>query len=156
MTTLDPTNRSSTSGTGAAILGNGTGDGPGPNVMAADTLTGNKLFTSDHEEIGKISAIMLDVPSGQIAYAVLASGGFLGMGGKLYAIPWSALILDTDEKCFRLDVTAEHVKNAPAFDKDHWPAMADEQWGSLLHRYYNRKPYWIATRAVTGNQPPAQ
>ncbi|MBB3262267.1 sporulation protein YlmC with PRC-barrel domain [Paraburkholderia bannensis] len=153
MTTLDPTNRPSTSGTGAAIMGSGTGDGPGPSVMAADTLKGNKLFTSDLEEIGKISAIMLDVRGGRIAYAVLSSGGFLGMGEKLHAIPWSALTLDTDEKCFRLDVTADRVKNAPAFDKEHWPSMADEQWGSSLHQYYNRQPYWLATREVVENRP---
>lgn len=152
MTTIDPSNRPSHSGTGAAIMGSGTGDGPGPNVMAADTLKGNKLFTSDREEIGKISEIMLDVRGGRIAYAVLSSGGFLGMGEKLYAIPWSALTLDTDEKCFRLNVTADRVKNAPAFDKDHWPAMADEQWGSTLHQYYNRQPYWLATREVAENR----
>jgi uncharacterized protein YrrD len=153
MTTLDPTHRPSTSNTGAAIVGSTTGVGPGPNVMAADTLKGNTLFTSDRQDIGKISEIMLDVRSGQIAYAVLSSGGFLGMGGKLYAIPWSALILDTDEKCFRLDVTADRIKNAPAFDKDHWPAMADERWGSSLHQYYNRPPYWSATRDVSENRP---
>lgn len=154
MTTLDPINRPSTSDTGAAIAGNGTGEGPGPNVMAADTLKGNKLFTSDQQEIGKISEIMLDVRSGRIAYAVLSSGGFLGMGEKLHAIPWSALTLDTDEKCFRLNVTADHVKNAPAFDKEHWPSMADERWGSSLHQHYNQQPYWLATRDVAENLPP--
>jgi hypothetical protein len=73
MTTPDPTNRPSISGTGASIRGRGIGDGPGPNVMAADTLKGDKLFTSDGEDIGKISEIMLDVRGGRIAYAVLAA-----------------------------------------------------------------------------------
>ncbi len=153
MTRLDPTNRPLSSSTGAAIVGSGTGDGPGPDVMAADTLKNNKLFTSDHKDIGKITEIMLDVRSGRIAYAVLSSGGFLGMGGRLYAIPWSALTLDTDEKCFRLDVTADHVKNAPAFDKEHWPSMANESWGSSLHQYYHRTPYWLATRDAVENRP---
>lgn len=152
MTALDPAIRPSTSSTGAAIVGSGTGAGPGPDVMAADTLKRNKLFTSDRVEIGRISEIMLDVRSGRIAYAVLASGGFLGMGERLFAIPWSALTLDTDEKCFRLDVTAERIKNAPAFDKGHWPAMADEQWGSSLHQYYDRQPYWSAARDAPENR----
>jgi sporulation protein YlmC with PRC-barrel domain len=153
MTTPDPIHRPSTSDTGATIVGSGAGEGPGPNVMEADTLKGNKLFTSDRVDIGKISEIMLDVRSGRIAYAVLSSGGFLGIGGKLYAIPWSALTLDTDEKCFRLNVTADHIKNAPAFDKDHWPSMADEQWGSSLHQFYNRQPYWLGPRDVVPNRP---
>src|SRR6201988_4959348 len=99
MNTLDP--KGSQSGTGAQIVGTGVGEGPGPDVMAADTLEGNKVVTSDGEDVGKISDIMLDVRSGRVAYAVLSEGGFLGMGTTLHAIPWSALTLDTDEKCFR-------------------------------------------------------
>ena len=124
-------------------------------VMSAGTLSGDSVRNSAGEDLGKIEDIMIDVPNGRVAYAVLSFGGFLGMGSKLFAIPWSALTLDTDEKCFRLDVTADHVKNAPAFDKDHWPSMADEQWGSSLHQFYNRQPYWAATRDVAMNRPPA-
>ena len=154
MTTLDPINRSSTSGTGAVIVGNGTGAGSGHNVVAADMLKGNKLFTSDQHEIGKVSEIMLDLSSGRIAYAVFSSGGFLGIGEKYHAIPWSALTLDAEKKCLWLNVTADRMKNAPAFDGEHWPSMVDEQWGASLHLYYNRQPYWLATRGVAENLPP--
>jgi sporulation protein YlmC with PRC-barrel domain len=128
---------------GAAIVGRGVGDGPGPDVMGASTLEGDKVYSSDGEHVGKISEIMLDVRGGRIAYAVLTSGGFLGMGDTLHAIPWGALTLDTDEKCFRIGVTAQRIKDAPGFDKDSWPAMADPQWGTTLHEYYGRNPYWI-------------
>lgn len=151
MTTLDPKMQSQTGGTGANIVGGGIGDGPGPEVMAASTLDGTKVMSSDGEHVGKISDIMLDVRGGRIAYAVLAEGGFLGMGSKLHAIPWSALTLDTDEKCFFVDVTAERIKNEPGFDKDHWPSMADTQWGITVHQYYSRDPYWSATRDVFGS-----
>src|ERR1700750_1507093 len=103
---------------GADIVGSGVGEGPGPDIMAAATLDGNKVMSSDGEHIGKISDIMLDVRSGRVAYAVLAEGGFLGMGSTLHAIPWSALTLDTDEKCFFVDITAEQIKSEPGFDKD--------------------------------------
>lgn len=68
-------------GQGARIVGKGSAsaDGPGPDVMAAATLDGNKVISSDGEDIGKIKDIMLDVGSGRIAYAVLSSGGFLGI-----------------------------------------------------------------------------
>jgi sporulation protein YlmC with PRC-barrel domain len=132
-------------GVGAAIVGGGVGEGPGPEVMAASTLDGNKVYSSDGEHIGKVTEIMLDIRGGRIAYAVLASGGFLGMGDTLHAIPWSALTLDTDEKCFRLGVTAERIKNDPGFDKDHWPAMAESKWGTTLHEYYGRTPYWLTS-----------
>ena len=74
---------------------------------------------------------MLDVRRGRVAYAVLSSGGFLGIGDKLLAIPWSALTLDTDSKCFRLAATAEQVRNSPGFDKDSWPSMVGSAVGEL-------------------------
>jgi sporulation protein YlmC with PRC-barrel domain len=127
---------------GAKITGGGVSDGPGPEVMAANTLEGNKVFSSDGEHVGKISNIMLDVRGGRIAYAVLSEGGFLGMGNNLHAIPWSALTLDTSEKCFRVDLPAQRIKDDPGFDKDHWPTMGDVSWGTQVHDYYNRRPYW--------------
>ena len=118
------------------------GGGPGPEIMAADTLEGNEVKNSAGENLGEIEHIMLDVPSGRIAYAVMSFGGILGIGEKLFAIPWSALTLDTEEKCFRLDVGKERLQEAPGFDKDHWPSMADETWARNLHRYYGSNPYW--------------
>jgi sporulation protein YlmC with PRC-barrel domain len=133
---------------GAKIVGSGRGEGPGPDVMAAATLDGNKVMSADGEHVGKISDIMLDVRSGRIAYAVLSEGGFLGIGANLHAIPWSALTLDTDQKCFHVDIAAQRLKDDPGFDKDHWPAMADTGWATSLHTYYNRDPYWLAGRDV--------
>jgi len=152
MSTLDPKEPAPVSGQSAKIVGTGIGDGPGPDVMAASSLDGNKVMSSDGEAIGKISDIMLDVRSGRVAYAVLSSGGFLGIGDTLHALPWSALTLDTDDKCFVLDAPAERIRNAPGFDKDNWPSMADMQWGQAVHAYYDRTPYWTATREVVEEQ----
>jgi sporulation protein YlmC with PRC-barrel domain len=148
MTTLDPQVPESSGGQGAHIVGVGMGDGPGPDVMGASTLDDSQVMSSDGEHVGKIADIMLDMRGGRIAYAVLSSGGFLGLGDTLHAIPWSALTLDTDDKCFVLDAPAERIKNAPGFDKDNWPSMADMAWGTSVHAYYNRSPYWSATRDV--------
>ena len=95
-----PTTNPRTSG-GAAIVGTEHGDGPGPEVMDANTLIGDSVVNDSGENLGKIEAIMLDVSAGKIAYAVLSFGGFLGMGNKLFAIPWSAFTLDTDQECLR-------------------------------------------------------
>ena len=69
--------------------------GPGPRLMGADTLIGNDVYNTRDEDLGDIKEIMLDTQSGRVAYAVLSYGGFLGMGEKLFAVPWSALRLDT-------------------------------------------------------------
>jgi hypothetical protein len=129
---------------GAHIVGKGskTAAGPGPYVMGASTLEGDSVFSSDDEEIGKIKEIMLEVESGRIVYAVMSCGGFLGIGDKLLALPWPALTLDTTHKCFVLNVSAEKIKQAPGFDKHHWPAMADIGWATTLHEYYGTRAHW--------------
>jgi sporulation protein YlmC with PRC-barrel domain len=113
-----------------------------PKVLAADTLTGDKVVNHQREDLGKIEHLMIDLTTGRIAYAVLSFGGFLGMGDKLFAIPWSALSVDTVEKQFILNVEKALLERAPGFDKDHWPNMADRAWGTKVFTYYGAKPYW--------------
>ena len=121
---------------------NDASNGPGPQVMAADTLTGNDVRNDANEKLGNITDIMLDVPTGRVAYAVMSVGGVLGVGNKLFAIPWSAMQLDTENKCFRLNVVKERFDEAPGFDKDHWPSMADQRWAEDVHSFYHARPYW--------------
>ena len=128
---------------GARIVG-GEGDtsGPGPEVMAADTLEGDKVLNRRGEDLGTIEDIMIDVQRGRVAYAVMSCGGFLGMGDKLFAIPWNALTLDANRHCFVLDADKERFEKAPGFDKDHWPSMADNSWANQVHDFYGVRPYW--------------
>ena len=112
------------------------GDGPGPQLMGADTLIGNDVYNQNDEDLGDIKEIMLDTNTGKVAYAVLSYGGFLGMGEKLFAVPWEALKLDTENKRFVLNVDSEKLESAPGFDKDNWPNMADEKWADSIHSFY--------------------
>lgn len=111
-------------------------------VMSADTLTGDKVVNRQKENLGTIEHLMIDVENGRVAYAVLSFGGFLGMGDKLFAIPWSALTIDTGEKQFVLDLDKQTLERAPGFDKADWPDMADRAWGATVATYYGAKPYW--------------
>src|ERR1700730_17714275 len=138
---------------GADIVGGGIGEGPGPDIMAAAPLDGNKVMSSDGEHVGKISEIMLDVRGGRIAYAVLSEGGFLGMGTNLHAIPWSALTLDTNAKCFVVGIAEQRLKDDPGFDNDNGPTMANQKWEAATYSYYNRRPYWSATQGVVESDP---
>lgn len=106
------------------------------NLLSADSITGDEVCNMQDEKLGKIQDIMLDLTEGKIRYAVLSSGGFLGMGDRLFAVPWKALKLDKDNKRFMLNVDAERIKNAPGFDKDNWPNMADPTWNSSVEKYY--------------------
>jgi hypothetical protein len=77
-----------------------------------------------------------------VAYAVMSFGGFLGMGDKLFAVPWAALKLNPDTQRFVLDVERERLERAPGFDKSKWPMMADLTWAAEIHSYYRTQPYW--------------
>lgn len=115
--------------------------GPGPEIMGAETLVGNDVYNQEGEDLGDIKEIMLDMHNGKVGYAVLSFGGFLGMGEKFFAVPWDALTLDTNNKRFVLNVEKDRLKDAPGFDMDHWPNMADETWAKKIHSYYGTKPY---------------
>lgn len=117
------------------------GKGPGPRLMGADTLIGEDVYNTQDEDLGDIKEIMLDMNNGKIAYAVLSFGGFLGMGDKLFAVPWNALTLDTENKRFILNVDKDRLQSAPGFDKDDWPDMADPSWQNSIHSYYGTKSY---------------
>lgn len=112
----------------------------GSNLLSATSITGDEVCNMQDESLGTIQDIMLDVESGKIRYAVLSSGGFLGMGDRLFAVPWKAFKADREHKRFLLDVDTERLKNAPGFDKDHWPNMADSSWNANVESYYATRP----------------
>lgn len=107
-------------------------------LLSGSTITGDDVCNMQNEKLGEIQDIMLDMTEGKIRYAVLSAGGFLGIGERLFAVPWKALTLDKENKRFLLDVDAERLKNAPGFDKDQWPNMADASWNSSIESYYIR------------------
>jgi sporulation protein YlmC with PRC-barrel domain len=118
-------------------------------VLSASTLEGDTVRNSSGEDLGKIDEIMIDIPTGRIAYAVLSFGGFLGMGDRLFAIPWSVLKVDEDNKCFLLNVDKAILEKAPGFDKSNWPDMSDTTWGSEVFSYYHAQPYWENVKEKT-------
>ena len=115
--------------------------GPGPGLMGSSSINGNDVYNQQDESLGNVKEIMLDMHTGRVSYAVLSFGGFLGMGDKLFAVPWSALKLDTINRRFILNVEKTRLESAPGFDKDKWPDMADPTWAHSIHAYYGTKPY---------------
>ena len=116
-----------------------------PHVLSASTIIGYKVLNTAGDHLGHIKELMIDLDGGLIAYAVLSFGGFLGMGDKLFAIPWEALTIDEENHSIILEVDKEVLKDAPGFDKDHWPDNAKYEAGWLLgvYEYYGFSPYWM-------------
>lgn len=112
-----------------------------PEFLSADSLKDDKVVNRDGEDLGKFEDLMIDLGEGRIAYAALSFGGFLGLGDKLFAIPWRALTLRVHEHAFVLDISKETVENAEGFDKDNWPATTRKSLSSI-YSYYGYQPYW--------------
>jgi sporulation protein YlmC with PRC-barrel domain len=113
-----------------------------PIALSASTISGDTVKNTAGEKLGTIKDIMIDVDSGRVSYAVLDFGGFLGMGNKLFAVPWNALNVCPEEKCLLLAASKDVLKNAEGFDKDNWPNFADQRWGATIHAHYGVAPYW--------------
>lgn len=126
----------------ASLASHGSARGPGLFVMPCATLVSDVIESTRGEELGKLEHVMLDVPSGRVAYGVLARGGVLGLGARLFAIPWEAFTLDEERGCLVLDIDRETLERAPGFDHDHWPSMGDAAWASRVHDYFapHRRP----------------
>lgn len=110
--------------------------GPGPELMGANTLTGEDVYNVQEERLGDIKEFMLDMRTGKVAYAVLSVGGVFTLGEKLFAVPWDALTLDTVNKRFILDVAKDRFESAPGFDSNEWPDMVDQSWVDSVRTYY--------------------
>jgi hypothetical protein len=105
-------------------------------LLPSDSLTGEKVKNMRGESLGRIEHFMLDLNSSRVAYAVLSFGGFMDMHGKLFAVPLTALQLDTEDHSFILDVDTEQLKHAPGFDRNNWPDMTDPEWERRVREYY--------------------
>jgi sporulation protein YlmC with PRC-barrel domain len=111
-------------------------------VSRASKIIGTDVKNSQGEDLGDIKDLVLDPMSGRLSYVVVSYGGLLGMGDKLFAIPWSAVRWSTDKDYFVLNMDKEALKNAPGFDEDHWP-VSGAQWQQQrqeLNRFYRVNP----------------
>jgi sporulation protein YlmC with PRC-barrel domain len=111
-------------------------------VKAKSEVIGIQVKNMADENLGSICEVMLDKTSGRVAYLVLESGSFLGLGGKLIALPWNAVQYDKTKECFLVNIDKEKIKKAPGFDHSAWPDMADRGWGESVSEYYGTKDYW--------------
>jgi sporulation protein YlmC with PRC-barrel domain len=106
-------------------------------IVKANAVINEKVKSNDNENLGKIEEIMIEKSSGEVQYVVLSFGGILGMGEKLFALPWNSIHYSPEEKCFILNVAKKTLENNPTgFDKNNWPDMADPLWIQSIKSWY--------------------
>jgi sporulation protein YlmC with PRC-barrel domain len=126
------------------VVGN-KGQANVPAVKVRDMI-GLRVYNASDENLGKIEDLVMDPSAGKIRYAVLSFGGFLGMGDKLFAVPWEELKLvpkgttsagTAKEDHYALDISKDALKSAPGFDKQSWPDFADRNWSTNIDKFYS-------------------
>lgn len=107
------------------------------NAFMVEKIVGSTVRNMQGEKLGTIEDIVVDIDTGRILYAVMDFGGFLGLGGKLFPVPWQSLAPLPSEGTFFLDVSKAKLKDAPAYDKDSLPDMGDMHWGARVADFYS-------------------
>jgi hypothetical protein len=114
----------------------------GKRLIESDRVEGTTVYDPQGNNLGSIKRIMIDKISGQVAYAVMSFGGFLGMGTEEHAIPWNKLTYDTSLEGFRTDITEHQLRGAPAYSRDGNYDWSDRNRERELHSHYGARPYW--------------
>jgi sporulation protein YlmC with PRC-barrel domain len=109
-------------------------------LIAADKVQGTPVANTTGDKIGTIENVMIDKPSGRVAYAVMSFGGILGMGKHRYPLPWEVLEYDTDLDSYVVDVDADTLNGAPVYDEGS-PNWGDEAWRRQVNDYYKVAPF---------------
>lgn len=110
-------------------------------TLRVSQLMGANIQNPREESVGEINDIVIDATNGKVRYAAVTYGGVLGIGNKMFAVPWEAFKAvqdpdDADEYYLVLNVTQATLDGAEGFDEDHWPNLGDPAIGSELDRRY--------------------
>jgi sporulation protein YlmC with PRC-barrel domain len=103
-------------------------------VRATDVI--GKTVSNKEDDLGHIIDVVLKKETGEVQYLVLSFGGVFGLGDKLFALPWELFFYDNVTDSLVIDVDKDLLKNAPGFEKDHWPLFDDSYWLTTSD-YYN-------------------
>jgi sporulation protein YlmC with PRC-barrel domain len=93
--------------------------GSPPRMLSVLTVAGDSVTNANGVDLGRIEDLVIDVETGRINYAVLSFGGFLGLSGRLFAVPWEALERDADSETFILDVEKAALADGPAGEVEY-------------------------------------
>jgi PRC-barrel domain len=118
------------------------GAGPDTALLGTTSFYGDSAYDESGKFLGELEELVLDLRFGRVVYAVLAIGGFLGMGRKMVAVPWSTVTIDRLYQRCVVNIELGRLIDAPSLDDDPLPHMADASWAVKIHAYYGCKPYW--------------
>ena len=113
---------------------------PGCSKKASDII-GMEVKNNQNEKLGKVNDLAVDVESGRIVYVILSTGGFIGIGDTLHAVPPGALHHDVASKTLQLDADKEKLNSAPKFEMAKWAECCNSNQVAEVYSQYGQQPY---------------
>jgi sporulation protein YlmC with PRC-barrel domain len=104
-------------------------------VISSDRVEGTSVYNTSGDKLGSIDDLMIDKLTGQVRYAVLEFGGFLGIGTDRYPIPWSMLKYDTSQDGYVVPLDKAMLDKAPRYTDDQVPDY-DDRYSATINKYY--------------------
>jgi len=113
-----------------------TTDNTSLDIISSDKVEGTSVYNTSGEKLGSIDDLMIDKRSGQVCYAVLEFGGFLGMGTDRYPMPWKVLNYSPEKGGYIVPLAKDALQNAPKYSQSAIPPY-DTAYGTKIDRYYS-------------------
>jgi hypothetical protein len=110
-------------------------------LISAGRVQGTAVYNKKGEHLGHVEDLMIHKISGKVAYAVMAFGGFLGVGERFHPLPWSMLDYDPEQDGYVVPLDRDRLSGAPAYERNEL-SEDDAAWRESVHRYYDAPPYW--------------
>jgi len=113
----------------------------GATYIETSKFIGQKVKSSQGDEIGTVKDIVLDRSTGCLAYTVVStSGGGGGArasgGGKMVAVPWAVYSPSSDLNVLTVTVDRERIYNAPVFDYARIEEYSRPEYMTNVYSYY--------------------
>lgn len=102
-------------------------------VAAATSIVGVDVVDEHAETVGQVVDLVVDVPSGNIVFAIVAYGGVLGFRSRIVLVPWEFLEARPEQRCFRMHVHLDRLNAAPGADPDHILDFGDQEFSRRFH-----------------------
>jgi hypothetical protein len=111
-------------------------------LIASNKVEGTAVYNRQGERLGTVHNFMVDKYTGQVAYAVMSFGGFLGLGESYHPLPWRVLTYDTNMGGYVVDLDKSKLEGAPSYTAANEPNWSDRDYGRRVHDYYGATPWY--------------
>lgn len=112
-------------------------------LVSSSKVQGTAVYNVGGEKLGTVDCVMINKHSGQVAYAVMSFGGFLGLGEKRHPVPWQSLNYDTSKDGYVVSLSRNDLEGAPSLDPGEFGQLGERAYEEMVYTHYKAEPYWL-------------